>query len=471
MAKLVEDWLLEKADEEKQNELIRREMWDKFYSSLNKRVGGIPDPESEKGHGYEEKLLAALRKRNVSALWFVTVECLPSHTAPFVPQAPQPDVPIAKEVKDLFSLLILNVNPDIYKKFPYDAVKAHIIDYKKKNYSPYFYLREDKIDATGECLKKLLELFPAPKNGASYTYSIMFHNDPDKQRKVLGNHYSLPISTEEFNRIIVSNQRAALAIDKEAHELLDSTKEFWPPPLGDLFSSTHIYTGQSDSKQSRLLAHLDAVVKIFYRRDPSVKKSEKYKIWVKSSAAGCLPVAIKQPTHGKLLNLFESCRIQGRGGFDNDFMHVQHRIADNDQLERYGVNQQMLGIYLLAMDDLLVSQHEKFKQFINNEWSFVTDKKGWKDLINNVWKAKPFIIARLVCLLIFWTYSASNLFFGTGMRFAQNELRIGLAHFVLNYRVEAERGMKLEYFRGSVLMSPKSLMVRIRARWSDYCWL
>ncbi|KAJ6218335.1 hypothetical protein RDWZM_009492 [Blomia tropicalis] len=51
-----------------------------------------------------------------------------------------------------------------------------------------------------------------------------------------------------------------------------------------------------------------------------------------------------------------------------------------------------------------------------------------------------------------------------GMRFAQNELRIGLAKFILNYKVEIDPDFKLEYFNGSILLSPKRLMVRLSER-------
>ena len=51
-----------------------------------------------------------------------------------------------------------------------------------------------------------------------------------------------------------------------------------------------------------------------------------------------------------------------------------------------------------------------------------------------------------------------------GMRFAQNELRIGLAKFILNYKVEAEKGLELEYYNGSILMSAKRLPVTISER-------
>src|SRR5699024_9239241 len=47
-----------------------------------------------------------------------------------------------------------------------------------------------------------------------------------------------------------------------------------------------------------------------------------------------------------------------------------------------------------------------------------------------------------------------------GMRFAQNELRIGLAHFVLNYKVTMDPKFEPEYFNGSILMSPKELKVK-----------
>ena len=54
--------------------------------------------------------------------------------------------------------------------------------------------------------------------------------------------------------------------------------------------------------------------------------------------------------------------------------------------------------------------------------------------------------------------------FCVGMRFALDELRIGLAHFVLNYKVDADPGYQLEYSPGSFIMSPKALMVRISER-------
>lgn len=51
-----------------------------------------------------------------------------------------------------------------------------------------------------------------------------------------------------------------------------------------------------------------------------------------------------------------------------------------------------------------------------------------------------------------------------GMRFAQTELRLGLVKFVLNYRITVDPDFKLEYFNGSILMSPKKLMCRISER-------
>ena len=51
-----------------------------------------------------------------------------------------------------------------------------------------------------------------------------------------------------------------------------------------------------------------------------------------------------------------------------------------------------------------------------------------------------------------------------GMRFAQNELRLGLAKFILNYRVQKTQNTKLEYFFGSPLLSPKNMFVTISKR-------
>lgn len=51
-----------------------------------------------------------------------------------------------------------------------------------------------------------------------------------------------------------------------------------------------------------------------------------------------------------------------------------------------------------------------------------------------------------------------------GMRFAINELRFALSKLIQNYRLEPNPQLKLDYFNGSILMSPKSVMVKISAR-------
>lgn len=51
-----------------------------------------------------------------------------------------------------------------------------------------------------------------------------------------------------------------------------------------------------------------------------------------------------------------------------------------------------------------------------------------------------------------------------GMRFALNELRIGTARFVQEFRVEENPNLELEYFKGSFLQSPKNVMVKLWTR-------
>ena len=51
-----------------------------------------------------------------------------------------------------------------------------------------------------------------------------------------------------------------------------------------------------------------------------------------------------------------------------------------------------------------------------------------------------------------------------GQRFAQNELRLGLAKLILNYRVTKTENTKMEYFNGSPLLSPKNMFVKISKR-------
>lgn len=51
-----------------------------------------------------------------------------------------------------------------------------------------------------------------------------------------------------------------------------------------------------------------------------------------------------------------------------------------------------------------------------------------------------------------------------GMRFALNELRLALAQFVKHYRLHTNEQLKLDYFNGNILMSPKNVMVKIASR-------
>ena len=51
-----------------------------------------------------------------------------------------------------------------------------------------------------------------------------------------------------------------------------------------------------------------------------------------------------------------------------------------------------------------------------------------------------------------------------GQRFAQNELRLGLAKLILNYQVQKTVNTKMEYFHGSPLLSPKNMFVTISKR-------
>lgn len=51
-----------------------------------------------------------------------------------------------------------------------------------------------------------------------------------------------------------------------------------------------------------------------------------------------------------------------------------------------------------------------------------------------------------------------------GMRFAQNELRAAIAQLILHYRLIPDPNLKLEYFRGNVILSPKQMMIRIAKR-------
>ena len=54
-----------------------------------------------------------------------------------------------------------------------------------------------------------------------------------------------------------------------------------------------------------------------------------------------------------------------------------------------------------------------------------------------------------------------------GQRFALNEMRMCLAKLVHKFEfnpAEPDKQAKLEYFVGSVLMSPKELMVKLKAR-------
>ncbi|OTF70766.1 hypothetical protein BLA29_006150, partial [Euroglyphus maynei] len=51
-----------------------------------------------------------------------------------------------------------------------------------------------------------------------------------------------------------------------------------------------------------------------------------------------------------------------------------------------------------------------------------------------------------------------------GMRFAQNELRAAVAQLILNYRLIPDPNLKLEYFNGNVILSPRQVMIRIAKR-------
>ncbi|KAH9413209.1 hypothetical protein DERP_006895, partial [Dermatophagoides pteronyssinus] len=51
-----------------------------------------------------------------------------------------------------------------------------------------------------------------------------------------------------------------------------------------------------------------------------------------------------------------------------------------------------------------------------------------------------------------------------GMRFAQNELRAAVAQLILHYRLIPDHDLKLDYFKGNVILSPKQVMIRIAKR-------
>ncbi|XP_075681360.1 cytochrome P450 3A8-like [Dermatophagoides pteronyssinus] len=51
-----------------------------------------------------------------------------------------------------------------------------------------------------------------------------------------------------------------------------------------------------------------------------------------------------------------------------------------------------------------------------------------------------------------------------GMRFAQNELRAAVAQLILHYRLIPDPDLKLYYFKGNVILSPKQVMIQIAKR-------
>ncbi|KAH9418624.1 Cytochrome P450 3A4 [Dermatophagoides pteronyssinus] len=54
--------------------------------------------------------------------------------------------------------------------------------------------------------------------------------------------------------------------------------------------------------------------------------------------------------------------------------------------------------------------------------------------------------------------------FCVGMRFALIELRAAVAHLILNYRLLPDPNLKLDYYKGHFILSPKQLMIRIAKR-------
>ena len=54
--------------------------------------------------------------------------------------------------------------------------------------------------------------------------------------------------------------------------------------------------------------------------------------------------------------------------------------------------------------------------------------------------------------------------FCIGMRFALNELRIGVAKFFLSYRVKLAKDFDLNYYNGSPLLSPKHVKIQLFER-------